>query len=290
MWAEMLVLFAAGGVALAVFAWRGCLRRDALRGGPTRRTGLGPADLAMGLGLWLVGQALAGLVIVDLLGVEREGGLVSAESPLSQGQFVLLSQVLVYLLPVGYAVLRVGVWQGFRRGSRELGLLPRGGWGEARLTGLAILGGLPVVAAVLLVTRLVSELLGLPTPPIAHNVLEYIRTMDAGGEFILLVVAVVVVAAVVEEIVFRGLVQSSLAGAMQGHRRWTVVLIAATLFAGIHFQYVNGVPAWQGLPGLFVLGVMLGWVYERSGSLWPAIGLHGAFNALNVLLVRVGEL
>ena len=36
--------------------------------------------------------------------------------------------------------------------------------------------------------------------------------------------------------------------------------------------------------GLLVLGLVLGWMYERTGSLWPGIVLHTGFNALNIVL------
>lgn len=40
--------------------------------------------------------------------------------------------------------------------------------------------------------------------------------------------------------------------------------------------------AWQGLPGLFVLSLGLGYLYERTGSLWPPIVAHALFNAMMV--------
>ena len=68
--------------------------------------------------------------------------------------------------------------------------------------------------------------------------------------------------------------------------RWLVVLSAAALFALIH---LGPQVAWQGLPVLFVLGIFLGWLYERTGSLWPGIVLHAGFNAINFVLVWHGD-
>jgi membrane protease YdiL (CAAX protease family) len=42
------------------------------------------------------------------------------------------------------------------------------------------------------------------------------------------------------------------------------------------------------LPGLLVLGVVLGWLYERSGSLLPCVLVHAGFNALNIAMVLAG--
>jgi membrane protease YdiL (CAAX protease family) len=38
-------------------------------------------------------------------------------------------------------------------------------------------------------------------------------------------------------------------------------------------------------PALFVLGVCMGYAYERSGSLWRPIFIHAIFNATNVLAI-----
>jgi len=42
--------------------------------------------------------------------------------------------------------------------------------------------------------------------------------------------------------------------------------------------------AWQVLPSLFVLAVVLGWLYERTGSLLPSVLVHMGFNAINIAL------
>jgi membrane protease YdiL (CAAX protease family) len=53
------------------------------------------------------------------------------------------------------------------------------------------------------------------------------------------------------------------------------ILITAVLFAAIHLSWTNfGV--------LFVLGVALGYLYERTGNLWACMVLHGLFNGANL--------
>jgi membrane protease YdiL (CAAX protease family) len=39
-----------------------------------------------------------------------------------------------------------------------------------------------------------------------------------------------------------------------------------------------------GLPGLLVLAVVLGWLYERWGSLLPCVLVHALFNSGNCAL------
>ena len=88
----------------------------------------------------------------------------------------------------------------------------------------------------------------------------------------------VLVGPLLEEVVFRGLLQTLLIDTLGRRFRWTAVLIAAAVFALIH----AGPVSWHGWPGLFVLGVVLGWLYERTGSLLPCYLAHALFNAANI--------
>jgi len=54
---------------------------------------------------------------------------------------------------------------------------------------------------------------------------------------------------------------------------WLAVLITALLFAGIN-------PTWT-IPGIFVLAIGLGYVYERTGNLWACITIHLLFNSIS---------
>ena len=63
-----------------------------------------------------------------------------------------------------------------------------------------------------------------------------------------------------------------------GNAGGRVVAAAAAVFALVHAEVVS----WHALPGLFVLGVVLGWVFERTGSLLPCVLIHAGFNALNL--------
>lgn len=83
-----------------------------------------------------------------------------------------------------------------------------------------------------------------------------------------------VLAPVVEEMLFRGVV---LRGFLQRYGRWEAILLSATLFGFAHLNLYQFVAA-------FILGVIAGWLYERSRSLIPCIGLHAAYNSALVVL------
>ena len=55
-------------------------------------------------------------------------------------------------------------------------------------------------------------------------------------------------------------------------------IISAAAFAALHGSLVL-------LPGTFLVGLTLAWTYERSGSIFPCMLVHGCFNAISTLLV-----
>ena len=95
----------------------------------------------------------------------------------------------------------------------------------------------------------------------------------------LVVVAVVILAPIAEEIFFRGVVFN--AWLREGGRRWAFFGSSA-LFALIHISVVAVVP-------IFLLGLALAWVYQRTGNLLAPIAMHATVNGISValaLLVR----
>jgi sodium transport system permease protein len=76
--------------------------------------------------------------------------------------------------------------------------------------------------------------------------------------------------AVCEELAFRGFILSGLARRFQP---WTAILLSSLLFALYHMNVFQLVPA-------FILGVVLGLLTIRSGSVVPAVVLHLLNNSL----------
>jgi membrane protease YdiL (CAAX protease family) len=99
---------------------------------------------------------------------------------------------------------------------------------------------------------------------------------NATGVWLLILFLVVVVGApLIEELVYRGLIQSSLT-----HRfgRKVAMLIASVWFAAVHLQLVE-------LPGLLAFALVLGFCFYRTNRLGMSIIAHVAFNATGLLLV-----
>ncbi|MFO0898561.1 MAG: ABC transporter permease subunit/CPBP intramembrane protease [Pirellulales bacterium] len=83
-----------------------------------------------------------------------------------------------------------------------------------------------------------------------------------------------------EELFFRGFLQGSLAQAM-GRR--LAVLLAALAFGVFHLFTTDGLAPERFLATTF-LGLVLGWVFLASGSVWPGMLLHATHNGLLILL------
>jgi hypothetical protein len=115
---------------------------------------------------------------------------------------------------------------------------------------------------------------------IAHDLVVNPRQQQLMGEFphtaggvVLFVLMAVVMAPLFEEVFFRGFLFRGLASSWG----WTVgALVSAGVFGLAHAQLDVFVP-------LFTLGLMLAWVYKRTGSLWTSISLHALFNGISVL-------
>ena len=99
---------------------------------------------------------------------------------------------------------------------------------------------------------------------------------NATGAWVVVLVGIVAVGApIIEEFVYRGLVQNALEARLND---LLALVIGAVWFAAIHLQPVE-------FPGLFVVGLVFGLCWQRSGRLSCPILAHVAFNATGLVLV-----
>lgn len=96
-----------------------------------------------------------------------------------------------------------------------------------------------------------------------------------GGGLVLLVLVIVVGAPLVEELIYRGLLQGAFTRRLDDV---IGVVVVALFFALVHFQPVE-------IPGLFVVGLVLGVCTARTGRLGMSVLAHVAFNATGLVLV-----
>ena len=102
----------------------------------------------------------------------------------------------------------------------------------------------------------------------------FLYTSTWGG-FMVNLLMIAVLAAVGEELIFRGIL-------VRLFREWTgnihlAVIIPALLFSALHLQF-------YGFFGRLVLGIILGYLFIWSGSLWVPVIIHFLNNAMAVVI------
>jgi hypothetical protein len=97
-----------------------------------------------------------------------------------------------------------------------------------------------------------------------------------GLDLALLTLVVALGAGIAEELFFRGFVQSRLSRVWPA---WLAVAVASLCFGLMHFDPVH-------TPAAALLGLYLGWVAERAGSIVPAMIAHVVNNSVAVAGAR----
>ena len=93
-------------------------------------------------------------------------------------------------------------------------------------------------------------------------------------------ISVCLMAPLIEEALFRGAIERTLL--KKGFNPWFAIIFSAVLFALVHLNLVQGVPA-------FFWGIVLGWVYYRTRSIWPGVLIHFIVNTLSSVLTLLSQ-
>ena len=174
------------------------------------------------------------------------------------------------LLPIA---LLGGAWVfGARRHRVSLDFL---GFRSASLTSMAWLPlvTLSIALSTTAVYALLAQWLGIDIL-VPDQGLEEIAALD--GVALLPTFAIIgLLAPFAEEVFFRGFLLAALASVIGGLRG---ALVSSAIFSVAHLNVSTLVP-------IFVMGMLLAWLYLRTGSIWPVFVAHAAQNliALTVL-------
>lgn len=278
----MIALLILAPAALLAGVWltaAGCLRREALREGPPREVDFREWDLLVGFGLFAAGMiGLSAILAARGLFAEAE-----IDTAMHIAMTALLSQLFLQMPVVLYTLERA---RRQPRGLAELGLAP-GGVRTALLAATrGLCAALPLVLMINAIVSMTAAAMGHPAPTLGHRLLIAIQESESMMATAIIIGSAIVIAPLLEEIFFRGLIQTTLLNLLGRDHRWMAVLGTALIFTLMHAN----IAAWQTLPGLYVLAVILGWTYERYGSLPAVILLHMGFNATMIGLLFAGEM
>jgi membrane protease YdiL (CAAX protease family) len=101
-------------------------------------------------------------------------------------------------------------------------------------------------------------------------------TAAAEGWLPALLVGAIVAAPAGEEVLFRGFLFRGWARSERA--TWPAIVVISLLWSALHVQY-----DWTGILQIFVIGLFLGWMRARSGSILLTFLLHALFNVEGTL-------
>lgn len=201
-------------------------------------------DLLTLLGVFIVATVLGSL----LTGVLQKIGSVSVGFGAFLGYVIQFSLVIIF-----------GLFQRKIRSPQGTRLLK---FGLAKLDFVIILWGTIMVLATGVV---IEPLLNL----FPETYLDRLGNIMAAGGWMMF--TSIVIAPIMEEILFRGILQDAL---MRKYGVFVGILIASAVFGIVHIipqQVVNA----------FMIGIVLGYIYYRTGALLPVILIHCINNAIS---------
>jgi membrane protease YdiL (CAAX protease family) len=229
-----------------------------------------------------MGDAFAGLIIANLAGAVVGAMILAATGNTGTDVELSLTMVAVLQIPLWSGYLGAPVHAARRKGN---GLVADFGLRMERWDvpkGLAAGLGTQIVAIPLLYV-LIFTLTDAVGWEFDHDISAAARDLvekatDPVG-VVLLVLITVVGAPVIEELFFRGLLLRSIqnrfgpAAALWG---------SSLIFAAVHLQPLQ-------FPALVLIGLVLGWLAQRTGRLGPSIWAHVAFNGVATLTLLTAE-
>lgn len=228
---------------------------------------LGMANIGLTFVLHLFLSQLFPLVLTGFTGGEMTAGVVLLSYALTFGT---ISVWLFWPLLSGYQTTfyRFLVRTDYLLVNRRYGSFVK--WS---------VGGFMAVSALILLLNQLVGWLGLSggTP---GNVLMVSRLLETPLDAFLLFLVLCVLAPFIEELIFRGYF---LAAFRQGMNFWPAVLLNGLLFGLFHFE-----PSviWE----LSLMGVILGYIRLRAGSLLVPMIIHGLWNFKTLALILTGQI
>jgi uncharacterized protein len=210
-------------------------------------------------GGWTPIHVVWGVLAVIVL-VAIEAAVVSAFDPELESVAAMLTvQALLAATLVGVALGFANRGRSLAVALRELGLrrFARSALGLAAVTYVAYI----VFAAIYY--AIVS--------PEQEDITRDLGLDDGGVAAVAAGTLIVAAAPLSEELFFRGFMYGGLRRRLS---LWPAAAIAGAIFGLLHYTGPDSIGV---VPQLAVLGLILAWLYEQTGSLWPPILLH-AFN------------
>jgi len=262
-----------GGLALLSL---GLIAAAGSQGIERRARGVGPYAGPSPLLVFIACIPTSAILLV-LLGVPLQLAGIDVDGP--PGAVVGLAvQLAVYALLIRLLVVDTGAlsW-------RQMGIRPASARSLFDFT-FGVAWALPVILLTGLLANLLVLLFGVtpdsPLPP-AGSTPGLVLNLIAGA----------ILAPIGEELFFRGFLTTAWAMSFGATR---AVIGGGLVFAFVHIVNVQADSFQQGVSLALIsflarvpIGLVLGWLFVRRGTIWTPLGLHAAFNGILILAAEV---
>jgi sodium transport system permease protein len=131
--------------------------------------------------------------------------------------------------------------------------------------------------AMMIVSQVVVQLY--PISQEIQNQLKPFNLILSDAPLWQVVLLVALTPAICEELAFRGFILSGLRRI--GHK-WTAIALTAAFFGAVHLVLQQSI-------GAFVVGIVLGYIAVKTGSLLPAVAYHATHNTMSLLSQRITD-
>lgn len=270
------LIFLAGILLFGIWLLKTSLGREALADSRPRRNNMRPYLCLVPLFIWFGPIPLA-IQITEVLTADLQDWQRASLNNLIYcvGAIVVMA-VIIFLVRASFV-----------RRLKGFGLNIRSVHKDIFAAFLNLLSVWPLMMAAIALTMYIGKLFFGPQYQISqHEQLKIITAYPRWQLRVLVFIVAVVIAPLLEEMIFRGLFQTVIRSFFESRdskletrsRVWLPIFISAGLFSIVH----GNVPHW---PALFLLGVCLGYAYEKSGSLFRPIFIHAFFNAITITFV-----
>lgn len=245
-----------------------------------------PAGLGWAIGIFLI-LILGNVVLQLVFGTIASIGIVGGDAGDPRQ---MVKGLMIGIFPAGLVTLLLGWHLARRQGADPADVLSLRPPALDFLGWMIVVGGFIVVmyAAIMVIVVVFGIDIAQYTPGpdgqspqtgSAGMVKEAI--FDLANEpllFALVLPAVAIGAPLAEEVIFRGQIFSALSQTRLGISGTAVVTSLA--WSTLHLS-----EPWFAIGLIFMMGLALGWLLYRFGSLWVTIAAHGAWNLLYSVLV-----
>lgn len=213
----------------------------------------------------MAGQLLGALAWIIQLVIE---GLIRGERPAySLDSMNMLLVYVVSFIPVAFFIWRRSVT--FKNRGEVPVPLNAPQFGSLKAIVTVVLVAVLTLCLIVLMEPLESIL---PESDTLEQIFNMLRQHPVNTAL-----SVCIAAPILEEIVCRGYMMR---GMLQYIKPWQAIVISAFLFAVIHGNLAQGVTA-------FILGILLGWVYYRTGSLLMSMMIHFIVNTSSTIMALI---